>query len=1408
MASIAKLSIRGVRSFSPNDDEQVIGFCFPLTIIVGANGCGKTTIIESLKYAVTGSLPPGNKSGQSFVHDPKSIGQSSVKASIKLRFNNTQGSSMVVARSMEVTQKKTTASFKALDGTIRTVDKETGERVTMSHKCSELDKNIPYFLGVSKSILEHVVFCHQEDSSWPLQEGAVLKKRFDDIFDSTRYAKALEAIKAERKSYASLVKDLKADLEGLTSHKHAATGFRGELEDCKDKMSGLEDKINNCNEEIAEEMKTMEESKKVLAKVEDFQRNLDYKHNDIETQEAVYEKQKELLGKDDLTEKHSYQELKEMLRELSDERHGNEATRSLKEKENELHEIERTVDRLRRKTNELNSRKGKLEAERDANSNVLRQRFQIMEEIHRKHQIELDSITQDDDDGTLTQSTAASRMSLSTIFTTTTSNTNAITQEDMDAFQRAVDAKHVELTEKLNDAKKDHRKDEDAMQKDVLGLQAKKSALENDRKRNESSKHQAMRELNQISSQMSSSLSRGRVRKTDVEEAQEQANQLAKDRDDYNNNPRREDITKEIRVLEDKLKSIAATIEQDTKIRDQLRLRSDEQNEIDMLEKQVTQEYDVLTDLLRENSFLISSQGEDPRVTREDPVSPIEVLHNNVRTKLLTAQEDVDRCNSAVGDIQKKVSEKQALLGSHTSRLQQLLQKKKHLTRDQGGVQQIKSVIRAVLRNDKEEVDVERINDDTSPSELLKYFDERVKDLSKDEEKPEQIAKIMKRLKKMAQKSVNCPCCTRDFTDEDDLINFQARMTELADPDVSELHAMANKKSKEVREALGRYDKWRGKVSENINEYLECTRVIEELKEVEMLINEEEGGGRGSLKDLDSDLKTEEATLSDKKDHCNELSTLLTTVKGIQDTSKRVWEKMVIVKNKKDNLKFRFGGNLLDDDPRDLKTVEKDLTKSSDQKETAYTNINKLNNEQKQLNEKISRITNQAATADRNAREKADAFKRDQESTKRKDELNEQLKQLQEEDKDLDKQMVPLRTQLMQKESDRTRMRDANAQEDGMFSGKLKDFERDMDKLKDVNYKIDQYVRSNKEGEINEVDQKLLHNAEDIRDGEGRLTEMKPELENLKKQVEDGERQKKTVQDNIDLLKLSKKVSQLQEEIKKLEDDIDAMGGDAAREKHQEATSNVRQHQSKIERYNGRMQGLTEQKRNLKRKLNEPEYKGVDGRQRMKMIEHKTTNIVVTDLDKYYDALDKALLRYHGMKINDINKIIRELWALTYKGEDITNIEIQSGQDSGSRANRSYNYRIVMSKGNTQMDMRGRCSAGQRVLASIVIRLALAETFCLNCGVMALDEPTTNLDFENKRGLAVALAQIIASRAAQSNFQLVVITHDEDFVSIMKQELSSQTGFNMPERYYQVSREEGHDGRFYSKISAVDWDDL
>jgi DNA repair protein RAD50 len=61
------------------------------------------------------------------------------------------------------------------------------QRGTISTKCAEMDAEIPHLLGVSKSVLENVIFCHQEDSYWPLAEPAALKKKFDDIFEATRF---------------------------------------------------------------------------------------------------------------------------------------------------------------------------------------------------------------------------------------------------------------------------------------------------------------------------------------------------------------------------------------------------------------------------------------------------------------------------------------------------------------------------------------------------------------------------------------------------------------------------------------------------------------------------------------------------------------------------------------------------------------------------------------------------------------------------------------------------------------------------------------------------------------------------------------------------------------------------------------------------------------------------------------------------------------------------------------------------------------------------------------------------------------------------------------------------------------------------------------------------------------------
>lgn len=136
------------------------------------------------------------------------------------------------------------------------------------------------------------------------------------------------------------------------------------------------------------------------------------------------------------------------------------------------------------------------------------------------------------------------------------------------------------------------------------------------------------------------------------------------------------------------------------------------------------------------------------------------------------------------------------------------------------------------------------------------------------------------------------------------------------------------------------------------------------------------------------------------------------------------------------------------------------------------------------------------------------------------------------------------------------------------------------------------------------------------------------------------------------------------------------------------------------------------------------------------MLNLKTTTGATNDLAKYGAALDKyavpsniscthllteirAVMKYHSLKMEEINRIIEELWKSTYRGTDVDAILIRSDNEN-AKGNRSYNYRVCMVKQDAEMDMRGRCSAGQKVLASIIIRLALAECFGINCGVRAI----------------------------------------------------------------------------------------
>ena len=235
-------------------------------------------------------------------------------------------------------------------------------------------------------------------------------------------------------------------------------------------------------------------------------------------------------------------------------------------------------------------------------------------------------------------------------------------------------------------------------------------------------------------------------------------------------------------------------------------------------------------------------------------------------------------------------------------------------------------------------------------------------------------------------------------------------------------------------------------------------------------------------------------------------------------------------------------------------------------------------------------------------------------------------------------------------------------------SSKLTEFKGFCSKLDEISTSINLFVQSKKIESLDDVEAEMAAVSNEMKRNHQKLKDNEPAIEMLKTKLNDKQGMRENVSKNIDLKKMYDKILVLKREHAELESKLENVEGYKTVKKDiQESSQKIQQYTSEKDRNDGVVETYKSQMRELKRKLKTPEYDDVDERHRVKMIECEISSLAVSDLEKYYNALDKALLRYHGMKIAEINKIIAELWTLTYKGEDITSIRITSDQEEGSK---------------------------------------------------------------------------------------------------------------------------------------------
>ena len=66
--------------------------------------------------------------------------------------------------------------------------------------------DLMYLSNPNSMLIYTCIYTYTLHSNWPKQEGLVLKKKVEDIFESTRYTKALEAITKCKKDFADKAK--------------------------------------------------------------------------------------------------------------------------------------------------------------------------------------------------------------------------------------------------------------------------------------------------------------------------------------------------------------------------------------------------------------------------------------------------------------------------------------------------------------------------------------------------------------------------------------------------------------------------------------------------------------------------------------------------------------------------------------------------------------------------------------------------------------------------------------------------------------------------------------------------------------------------------------------------------------------------------------------------------------------------------------------------------------------------------------------------------------------------------------------------------------------------------------------------------------------------------------------------
>ena len=1165
---------------------------------------------------------------------------------------------------MQLTQQKAKTVQKTLESLLLTRDPVTGEQVSISSRCAELDAEIPRHLGVSKAILDNVIFCHQEESNWPLSEPGLLKKKFDDIFSSAKYAKALEAIKKLRKQRVQEIKLDEQKHEYLKADRDKAFKIRKNIRAATQRITESKEKIYVIDrdlEKLTGNIELLESDWQEYEKIHNL-------INQLENQKTMFERNISDLQMSMTLMNESDEELEKL--QSNQNAKNSEIALSLETLNSEKGELVKRLSDLEGGRYDLLKDHGRISATLEAHAEM---ENQIWCELKKA----MSSIGKEVKENSFSHSIFVNSLKEFSIHVE-----KLLTEYESfkNSSQSQLSAAQADVTNARNHKIKMEEKRGNMME--MLDSNEKKIVDLNRKLESYSNTELKIQDLN-------SQIALNEQNLKDLQESIEKQNfdALIQEKQAFCT-----DMEKEISQIQDSMFKSASSMKEKLRIEELVEAVGNLKSQIDAESEELTIAWKQYSETDEYETKMVTSRIE------------------NIEEKL---RRNKDKHESS---MKLKIEIESAI---------QLIKTSKQNKEDERQLS-----IEIILKHcELEEVESKLLALETE-------YEENRNILSSSEN----AVSMYSRFKTAASENHACPLCVRSFVSDLERENFVSRMDNVIEK-IPERIADASSRKPELEGEIAKLKSLLPYVTQIKTLDDQIKSAVLEIKSLEL-----------KLKSIQSDVSNDDAELGQELD---KLKSFLMDYSNIQEIKNSLMEKEKLLRS----LQVQFTG--VSDQPMEemqvranelkieIEKVKSDLNSLFQGKKQMLSDIETLRIHQTDLN-------NTKNSLERQANDMTLTQSSLTEVQKSRDEFKSHIESM-------DKEIEVLSEILENALDAEKKIKESAEIENHALLSQINEQKISLERLNTFSKNAEK--RNDLEVQFANVSRNLEHHESVILIEKEKLSQTQKSIGDFSRESSEITVHHRNVNDNLTLRKLQSEVKAL---LKTISENRDIVKGFNVEEKKEQLKEDKKQFTLLLEKkaeIMGEAKQVEEAVSGLKNDL-QTDYEDIENNYRQQYLKVYGSQLGNRDLEIYAKAMDSAIMKYHTLKMDEINKIIRELWVNTYQGSDIDTIEIRS-DNVGAKGGSSYNYRIVMIKGDSELDMRGRCSAGQRVLTSLIVRLALAESFGVNCGILALDEPTTNLDRENIESLAESLSNIINSRKKQNNFQLIIITHDEEFVKML-----------------------------------------